>query len=559
MIKKNALSNIPKFWLDIILLILIFAPIYFLFLGNRPFATPDEARYVEIPREMLATQDWITPRLNGVKYFEKPPLLYWILAILQSLLGLKEWAMRLPIVIFGLTGVLSTYAFVSHILNRHKGIYAAFILGSSCLYFVLSRLIILDMAVSLFVTLSLYCFYIAQQEVFEKRRRVFFALFTIFCALGVLTKGLMALVIPGIVIILWATLSKRWRSVFPAYVPTNLILFLIITAPWHLLASYKNPEFAYKYFIVEHILRYSTTIHLRHQPIWFFIPIIFGGFLPWSALFGQVFRDAFKNRQTNLTSFLLIWTTAVFVFFSISQSKLIPYVLPLFPPIAILIANYLDNLLTKNRIKKWPFKYITCLSFACCLATIFAPYFITDLQTTKIDLVIYVRALFIPFFLLMLFSLPVLNIKRQIYGIGMSSLLILLILIPASPHIQRPSINNLVARALSQRKPDQFLASYMSYFQDLPVYANEIVTVVDTKGELEFGTLVEDTRHWMMSREDFKNRLSVEKSPAWIFVRDNSLIHLKNDNPNINFKEISFENGIYLILAENIRAQVKSE
>lgn len=558
------------FWMDIFWLALLFAPIYFLFLGNRPFATPDEARYVEIPREMLATGDWITPRLNGVKYFEKPPLLYWIEAIFQYVFGLKEWAMRLPIVLFGLTGILSTYAFGQRVFTRQTGLYAAFILGSSCLYFVMSRLIILDMAVSLFVTLSLFCFYIAQQEITEKRRRIFYALFTLFSALGVLTKGIMALAVPGMVIVLWATYNRRWHAIFPAYLPSNLLLFLIIAAPWHILASIKTTEFAYKYFIVEHVLRYTTTIHLRHQPVWFFMPIIIGGFLPWSPLFLPAFAKAFRDRYMHANTFLLIWTAFVFVFFSISQSKLIPYILPLFPPIALLLGNLVHDWLTNGTTKKWPLKYICGLSFLCGIAAWQAYRFFPELSTNKAALAPYVKALSLCFFTISacsmrfrtsknylavwkcnhLFPLLKSNLGVRLCAIALASLSILFVLIPASPYIQRPSLNTLVYIALYNRKPGEQLASYMAYFQDLPVYANEIVTVVDTKGELEFGTTIEDTRSWMMSREDFKKRLKTTTAPIWIFVRDNSLNHLKNDNPGITFREIAIDNGVYLVVSD---------
>ncbi len=558
------------FWMDLFWLTLLFAPIYFLFLGNRPFATPDEARYVEIPREMLATGDWITPRLNGVKYFEKPPLLYWIEAVFQYVFGLKEWAMRLPIVLFGLTGILSTYAFGQRVFNRHVGLYSAFILGSSCIYFVMSRLIILDMAVSLFVTLSLFCFYNAQQEAKEKDRRLFYALFTVFCALGVLTKGIMALAVPGVVIVLWATYSRRWRAIFPAYLPSNLILFLLIAAPWHILASLKTPEFAYKYFIVEHVLRYATKIHLRHQPVWFFIPIIIGGFIPWSALFPHAFAKAFRERYMHVNAFLLVWIAFVFVFFSISQSKLIPYILPLFPPIALLLGNLINEWLTKGSPSKWPLKHICWLSFLCALAGCLAYRFFPELTTNKAALVPYINVLSLCFLTISACSLPFglsgnyltkwknsclfpllkNNLGIRLFGVSLASLSILFVLIPASPYIQRPSLNTLVQTALSLRRPGEQLASYMAYFQDLPVYANEIVTVVDTKGELEFGTTIEDTRFWMMSREDFKKRLETNKTPIWIFVRDNSFVHLKNDNPRVNFKEIALENGVYLVVSE---------
>jgi len=567
-IKQTAIRT---FWMDILWLTLLFAPIYFLFLGNRPFATPDEARYVEIPREILATGDWVTPRLNGVKYFEKPPLLYWIEAAFQYAFGLKEWAMRLPIVLFGLTGILGTYAFGQRVFNRHTALYSAFILGSSCIYFVMSRLIILDMAVSLFVMLSLFSFYSAQQETETRKRRLFYALFTLFCALGVLTKGIMALAVPGVVIILWATYSRRWRAIFPAYLPSNLALFLLIAAPWHILASLKTPEFAYKYFIVEHVLRYATTIHLRNQPVWFFIPIIIGGFLPWSALFPYAFAKAFRDRYMHINAFLLIWVAFVFIFFSLSKSKLIPYILPLFPPIALLLGNLINEWLTIAKTE-WPLKLMCWLSYACGLAAWRAYRFFPELTTDKVALVPYLSALSLCFFTIACCSLPFglsgshfakwekqyalpllkSNLGIRLLGISLASLSILLILIPASPHIQRPSLNSLVHIALTQRKPGEQLASYMAYFQDLPVYANEIVTVVDTRGELEFGTTIEDTRSWMMSRDDFKKRLKTNKTPVWIFVRDNSLVHLKSDNPSIDFKEIALEHGVYLVVSSKL-------
>ena len=567
---KTKQTKRRTFWMDLLWLTLLFAPIYFLFLGNRPFATPDEARYVEIPREILATGDWITPRLNGVKYFEKPPLLYWTEAAFQYAFGLKEWAMRLPIVLFGLTGILSTYAFGQRVFNRQAGFYSAFILGSSCLYFVMSRLIILDMAVSLFVTLSLFCFYIAQQEAKEKNRRLFYALFTVFCALGVLTKGIMALAVPGVVIVLWATYSRRWRAIFPTYLPSNLILFLIIAAPWHILASLRTPEFAYKYFIVEHVLRYATTIHLRHQPVWFFIPIIIGGFLPWSALFVPAFTKAFRDRYMHVNAFLLIWAAFVFVFFSISQSKLIPYILPLFPPIALMLGSLISEWLTQKLHSKWPLKHICWLSLLCAVAGWQAHRYFPELTSDKAALSPYVKALSLCFFAIASCSLPFglsgnhlgtwkkrylfpffkNNLGIRLLGISLASLSILFVLIPASPHIQRPSLSTLVQTALAHRKPGEQIASYMAYFQDLPVYANEIVTVVDAKGELEFGTTIEDTRTWMMSREDFRKRLKIDKTPIWIFVRDNSFIYLKNDNPGIRFREIALENGVYLIVTE---------
>ncbi len=575
-------THIRCVWVDLILLLLVFAPLYFLCLGHSPFATPDEARYVEIPREILATNDWVTPRLNGVKYFEKPPLLYWIEAIFQSIFGIKEWAMRLPIVLFGLSGILGTYLFGQHIFNRRTGLLSAFILGSSGLYFALSRLIILDMAVSILITLSLFSFYVAHLENSPQKRRFYYALFTTFCALAVLTKGIMAIAITGCVIVLWATLSGSWRAIFPTFLPTNILLFLAITAPWHILASLKNPEFAYKYFIVEHVLRYTTTIHARYQPMWFFIPILIGGFFPWSAFFAPALLKAFRNRAASHYLFLFIWILFVFVFFSISHSKLIPYILPLFPPMALLIGCLFNDWLsqstsditadpydsyTQTPERRLIYLFVLCLLLGIGVSQVHL--FFPEIHTDKILLKPYVNILSFCFFATALCAIPIplcrdytANIKIlkrlslanplaiRLCGIGFINFIILLFLIPAAPHIIRPSLQPLVNAALQQRQPHEPLVAYMKYFQDLPLYARERVMVVEAKDELLFGTEVEDTTAWMISNDHFKQALIHGKTRFWIFARRDGLARLKEENAHIQFKEIACDRGVCLVVNE---------
>jgi len=249
-------------WLWIIPLLAIW---FSLFLGNRPYATPDEGRYVEIPREMVVTGDYVTPRLNGVKYFEKPPLFYWIQAANIKIFGLHEWAMRLSCLLFGLVGCVATYLFGRRFYGPHVGLAACIILATSPLYYALSRLIILDMAVTTLLTLSLFSFLMTVYTPPAFQRRLWAWAFYGFSSLAVLTKGLMALAISGPVILIWALSTGRWKDLWPAYIPSGALIFFAITAPWHILASIENPEFAHKYFIVEHFLRYTTSLHLRSQ------------------------------------------------------------------------------------------------------------------------------------------------------------------------------------------------------------------------------------------------------------------------------------------------------
>ena len=132
----------------------------------------------------------------------------------------------------------------------------------------------------------------------------------------------MALAISGPAILIWALGTRRWKDLWPAYMPSGTLLFLAIAAPWHILASLKNPEFAYKYFIVEHVLRYTTSIHMRTQPLLFFAPVLFLGLFPWISLLWSAIQDGLKSHlakeQRGVTLFLLIWAGWTFCFFSLS-------------------------------------------------------------------------------------------------------------------------------------------------------------------------------------------------------------------------------------------------
>ena len=537
-------------------------------LGNRPFATPDEGRYVEIPREMVATGDYLTPRLNGIKYFEKPPLFYWLQASNIKMFGIQEGPMRLWVAFFALIGCLATYAFGKTNFDRTTGIFSAFVLGSSVLYFSLSRLIILDMPVSILVTLILYSFYQGFEAESGTKRRLWFYCFSISCALGVLTKGIMALAIPGPIIVIWLTVTGGWKRVLPVYLPTSLFLFLLIAAPWHILVSLKNPEFAYKYFIVEHFMRYTTDVHLRYKPIWFFIPILIAGFLPWTAFIPASIVDAWKNRTSSLNSYLLIWAGWVFAFFSVSNSKLIPYILPMFPALALLIGKYLSDIWTnknpKNKTTLYIYNSVFCIAL-CLLGGGIALYF-PELLEEKADLLPYIHSLMAIFFISGL--LTFLYIKRtdspisfeslagsvfvRIFNLRTSQIIIsivcassvaiLITLINAAPYMQRPSIKPLAEIIQAQKQLGDKVVSFMAYYQDLPVYTRQTVTVVEAKGELEFGTTVEDTSSWMIKEEQFL-KLWHEKQRVWGIGRKAELDRFQKLYPKFKYKIIANDSG----------------
>lgn len=333
-------------WLrDLLILATVLGIPFLLYLGALPLIDPDEGRYAEIPREMLERGDFLTPTLNYVKYFEKPPLLYWINAASLKLFGLNEFAARLPSALCGILTVLATYIIARRVYGRRTAILSAVILGTSIGFVIQSRIILTDMLLTLCLTGALGAFIIAAQREGRRSQEIPWYLFYFFCALATLTKGLIGIVFPTGIIFWYMLIAKRWRLLKEMRLLSGTFLYFAISAPWFILVSLKNPEFANFFFIHEHFERFTSTVHGRYQPFWFFLPILFATMLPWSLFIPAAIARAWRNKNNEEGKgglFLVIWTIVIFLFFSKSNSKLIPYILPIFPPLAILIANSFD-------------------------------------------------------------------------------------------------------------------------------------------------------------------------------------------------------------------------
>ncbi|MGD1031615.1 MAG: glycosyltransferase family 39 protein [Opitutaceae bacterium] len=327
---------------DLLGLTLLFGCLFFFLLGRAPLDNPDEGRYAEIPREMVASGDWVTPRLDGVKYFEKPPLGYWVVAASIEILGPSEWSVRAAPALFGLAGVLITYATARRLHGRAAGLAAAIVLGSSAFYAALARFLNIDIAVSVLISGTLCAFLLAVGEPpGARRRRLFYAVYA-GAALATLTKGLIGFLLPGAVMLLWLALCQQWRRLRPLYLPSGILLFLAIAAPWHLLVAARNPGWARFYFGDQQWSRFTTTALGRYHPWYYFIPILLGGLFPWlgflGAGIGAALRGGWAARRENASRwFWAIWAAFIFLFFSSSDSKLATYILPVFPPLAVLI------------------------------------------------------------------------------------------------------------------------------------------------------------------------------------------------------------------------------
>ncbi len=336
-------------------LIVIFALAWFGTLEQRRLINPDEGRYSEIPREMVASGDWLTPRLNGIKYFEKPALQYWATATAYTVFGEHHWTARLWPALTGFLGVLATAFATARLFGPQAGLIAGAVLAGSVLWNVIGHVNTLDMGVSFFLAAAVFALCLAQRDnatPIESRRWQDGA--WVLLALAVLSKGLIGLVLPAATVVAYALWQRDWSFILRIRPFRGLLILLAITAPWFIAVSLANPEFAHFFFIHEHFQRFLTKAHGRYQPMWYFVPILLIGMLPWlSSLLPGLAAGMRKEagRRFQPRRFLLVWTVLVFVFFSVSSSKLASYILPIFPALAALIGVHLTGHVVARRIE----------------------------------------------------------------------------------------------------------------------------------------------------------------------------------------------------------------
>lgn len=325
-------------------LLVVLAAAWLAGLGARPLYKPDEARYGEIAREMVQSGDWVTPRLNGFKYFEKPPLQYWASALAFKAFGESDWAARLWSGLMALFGVALTFYAARRLYGARAGPLAAAVLAGCPLYLLLGQVSTLDMGVSIFLSAAVFGFALAHSAGTEPgRRRAMLAAWAA-CALAVLSKGLIGIVLPALAVILYALARRDWNLLRRLELARGGALFLLVVAPWFVAVSLRNPEFVHFFFVQEHWERFTTTLHQRAHPWWYFLPVLAAGASPWLLALLVSWAKAFGGRRGAAFSpelFLGIWALVVLVFFSLSGSKLPPYILPMLPALAILAGGHL--------------------------------------------------------------------------------------------------------------------------------------------------------------------------------------------------------------------------
>lgn len=310
--------------------------------GFRPLMLPDEGRYVGVAWEMLASGKLGVPILDGMPYFHKPPLFYWLTAASLNTFGMNFWAARFASILAASIVAVGLFQFVRRYFNGLTATISLVILLTQPFFFAGAQFANLDMLVAAMISL---CILSAADAVLRKEAgeayRTSLLLSYLYAALGLLAKGLIGIMLPGAVLFIWLLATRRGKSLLTLLWVPGIAIFGLIGLPWFLLMQAQYHEFFDYFIIYHHVQRFSEGGFNNRQPFWFYVPALLGMTLPWSPWLWQSLRlpgNSFSSRQRDIQWLMLAWCLVILLFFSIPISKPIGYILPVLPAFAFLIA-----------------------------------------------------------------------------------------------------------------------------------------------------------------------------------------------------------------------------
>jgi 4-amino-4-deoxy-L-arabinose transferase-like glycosyltransferase len=355
----------------------IFLGVFVLFgflwgIGQAPLFDEDEGFFAEGTREMAIRGDFISTFVNQEQRFDKPPLTNWLQYGSARLLGWNEWAMRLPSCLASIVWMLLIYLFTKKKLGEKTAFYATLIAISSLQITIVGKAALADGLLNMALTGAMFSLF----EIIHHYNRKYIWAFYVFCGIGFLAKGPVAVLIPGAVFMIYLVKWKSWNSMLRLFSPIGIGLFLLIATPWYLL-QYRESGHAFinGFFLNHNINRFQTAFEGHYGGILYFLPVLLLGLLPFTAIILKSFTKIRYIWSKKWFSFLLIWFLFVFILFSLSGTKLHHYIIYGYSPLCVLGGWYAAN--NKRLPVVWP-------AFILLVLLTVIPFIIPQL-ITKID------------------------------------------------------------------------------------------------------------------------------------------------------------------------------
>ncbi|MBL7155872.1 MAG: glycosyltransferase family 39 protein [Candidatus Omnitrophica bacterium] len=358
--------------------------LFFTGLDTMPLTDPDEVFYAETAREMTERGEFLTPYIFGKPQFEKPPFYYWLVILSFRAFGINEFSARFPSALLAIFGVIGVYLLGRAMLNRRAAFLAAVIMATSVEYLALSRACVTDMALAVFILYAFLFFFYGHNFTSGKTKWYLFS--AAFLGIAVLTKGPIGVLLPVIIIGIYLTAAKDLKSLKKIPFLSGTLLFLAISLPWYFLV-YKThgKEFIDMFFGFHNITRFLHPEHPSSDFLYYYIIVILAGFFPWSAFLPVSLWQARREKEQRIRRsnlFLIIWCLVIFIFFTFSRTKLVTYVFPLFPALALLTGGAWDGFLREELEQKIrrSVKISSCLFFAIIVGGMIGFYVLVKIR-----------------------------------------------------------------------------------------------------------------------------------------------------------------------------------
>lgn len=373
-----------KFFLPVIVITVL---VSFFRLGSVTLFDVDEAIFAEATKEMVQSKDWITPTYNGINRYDKPVLFYWLMAASYKTFGINEFGARFPSALAALMLTLSVFFFTKNICGAKNAVYAAFSLALSMYYLAYSHAAVTDMTLTLFITLSLFSFYLALSS--DKKRYLYG--FYLFSALAFLTKGLIGILFPFGIALTFLMFSNNLKKIKGAFSLTGIVIFVVASFPWYVAQfAINGSEFIQQFFIKHHFTRYTDVVSSHKGAFYYYIPVLIAGLFPWIAFLPAGIKNAVKEFASISPSapspkplspylFSLVWFAFVFIFFSFSTTKLPNYILPSVPAAVLLISS---GMASQDRWNSYANLFIACISLLFTTAFMLSPEYLQKYKLT---------------------------------------------------------------------------------------------------------------------------------------------------------------------------------
>lgn len=515
-------------------------------LAGRGLQNPDETRYGEIPREMIARGDFIVPYLNGVPFFEKPVLTHWLEALSLLVFGPHEWALRLWALLCGVATVLLAAAIARRWYGNRAGLAAGLVAASSLLVILYSQLVSIDLVVATLIAASEATFLQVATREPAAPPRAYLPLYVL-CAFAVLAKGLIGVVLPGLAILPWILLMRRWDVLRGCLWIPGILVFLLIAVPWHVLVELEQPGFLSFYFIHEHFERFATAVTHRRQGVWF-LPLVLGlGMVPWTGFLWPAVRRSWLGWRLKAGSapadlFLLLWPGTVFVFFWCSDSQLPGYLLPMFCPLAVLVGRVIAE-------AEWRVDTIVAvvlwLLIACAIAAT-GPFAGQVRALGPLIQVVGASFFLLPTIAAIAAAAAVFLLWRRrqeaiLFVLAGGAFAVWIAGMSVADAFQPKSIRNLVVvHAAEIGNAD--VVVYRSYLLDPTFYLARPVIMVEAGEELEYGQSLAPRPDLQITRDQLLQRLRSGR-PTYVLAREQDIASLSD----VPLRELGREAPVVLL------------